>query len=137
MSEYENILDLKHFEPSSKHPRMTLYKRSAQFAPFAALSGYSEQIDETKRLTTKKIELSDDKKEEINNNLSILLSNNNLIAKIIYFLKDKYKSGGKYISISGKIMKYDDIKRFIILENKQKISIDNIVDLSIENLDIK
>ena len=137
MSEYENILDLKHFEPSSKHPRMTLYKRSAQFAPFAALSGYSEQIDETKRLTTRKIELSDDKKEEINNNLSVLLSNNNLIAKIIYFLKDKYKSGGKYISISGKIMKYDDIKRFIILENKQKISIDNIVDLSIENLDIK
>ena len=137
MSEYENILDLKHFEPSSKHPRMTLYKRSAQFAPFAALSGYSEQINETKRLTTRKIELSDDKKEEINNNLSILLSNNNLIAKIIYFLKDKYKSGGKYISISGKIMKYDDIKRFIILENKQKISIDNIVDLSIENLDIK
>ena len=137
MSEYENILDLKHFEPSSKHPRMTLYKRSAQFAPFAALSGYSEQIDETKRLTTRKIELSEDKKEEINNNLSILLSNNNLIAKIIYFLKDKYKSGGKYISISGKIMKYDDIKRFIILENKQKISIDNIVDLSIENLDIK
>ena len=137
MSEYENILNLKHFEPSSKHPRMTLYKRSAQFAPFAALSGYSEQIDETKRLTTKKIELSDDKKEEINNNLSVLLSNNNLIAKIIYFLKDKYKSGGKYISISGKIMKYDDIKRLIILENKQKISIDNIVDLSIENLDIK
>lgn len=137
MSEYENILDLKHFEPSSKHPRMTLYKRSAQFAPFAALSGYSEQIDETKRLTTRKIELSEDKKEEINNNLSVLLSNNNLIAKIIYFLKDKYKSGGKYISISGKIMKYDDIKRFIILENKQKISIDNIVDLSIENLDIK
>ena len=137
MSEFENILDLKHFEPSSKHPRMTLYKRSAQFAPFAALSGYSEQIDETKRLTTRKIELSEDKKEEINNNLSILLSNNNLIAKIIYFLKDKYKSGGKYISISGKIMKYDDIKRFIILENKQKISIDNIVDLSIENLDIK
>ena len=137
MSEYENILDLKHFEPSSKHPRMTLYKRSAQFAPFAALSGYSEQIDETKRLTTRKIELSDDKKEEINNNLSILLSNNNLIAKIVCFLKDKYKSGGKYISISGKIMKYDDIKRFIILENKQKISIDNIVDLSIENLDIK
>lgn len=137
MSEYENILDLKHFEPSSKHPRMTLYKRSAQFAPFAALSGYSEQIDETKRLTTRKIELSDDKKEEINNNLSVLLSNNNLIAKIIYFLKDKYKSGGKYISISGKIIKYDDIKRFIILENKQKINIDNIVDLSIENLDIK
>ena len=137
MSEYENILDLKHFEPSSKHPRMTLYKRSAQFAPFAALSGYSEQIDETKRLTTRKIELSEDKKEEINNNLSILLSNNNLIAKIVCFLKDKYKSGGKYISISGKIMKYDDIKRFIVLENKQKISIDNIVDLSIENLDIK
>ena len=26
-------------------------------------------------------------------------------------------------------MKYDDIKRLIILENKQKISIDNIVDV--------
>ena len=39
-----------------KHPRMSIYNRSAQFAPFAALTGHSESIKETARLTDEQIE---------------------------------------------------------------------------------
>ena len=45
MGKYDDIINLS--RPESKHPRMSLYQRSAQFAPFAALTGYEEQIQET------------------------------------------------------------------------------------------
>ena len=52
MENYDDIINLK--RPVSKHPKMSLYQRSAQFAPFAALTGYEGQVKETARLTDKK-----------------------------------------------------------------------------------
>ena len=49
MGKYEQIIDLPHYEP--RHTRMPLYNRAAQFAPFAALSGHYEAIEETSRQT--------------------------------------------------------------------------------------
>lgn len=46
--DYSDIIGLPHHE-SEKHPRMPLIKRAAQFAPFAALSGYEEAIAERAR----------------------------------------------------------------------------------------
>lgn len=43
---YADIIDLPHYEPKH-HPRMPMMARAAQFAPFAALTGYNEAIDET------------------------------------------------------------------------------------------
>ena len=45
---YEDILYLPHPEPVT-HPRMPLRDRAAQFAPFAALTGHGEAIDETRK----------------------------------------------------------------------------------------
>ncbi len=45
MEEYEDIINLPHPEPKH-HPRMTMKQRAAQFAPFAALSGYEKAIME-------------------------------------------------------------------------------------------
>ena len=42
---------------------MSLEQRSAQFAPFAALTGYEGQVKETARLTNKKIEINEELKE--------------------------------------------------------------------------
>lgn len=39
MGEYDDIINLPHYEPKN-HPRMSMWKRAAQFAPFAALTGY-------------------------------------------------------------------------------------------------
>ena len=71
MSEYEDIINLPH-PTSSRHPRMSLYDRAAQFSPFAALTGHDEAVKETARLTDKKIELDDDTKAKLNEKLQII-----------------------------------------------------------------
>ena len=45
---YDDIIDLPHWEPKN-HPRMSLEDRAAQFAPFAALTGFGDVIDDTSR----------------------------------------------------------------------------------------
>ena len=52
---YGDILNLQH-HVSETHPPMPIADRAAQFAPFAALTGYKEAIEETERLAEKKIE---------------------------------------------------------------------------------
>ena len=52
---YGDILNLPH-HVSETHPPMPIADRAAQFAPFAALIGYKEAIEETERLAEKKIE---------------------------------------------------------------------------------
>ncbi|MBQ7509827.1 MAG: hypothetical protein IJT53_02810 [Prevotella sp.] len=42
---YADIIDLPHYEPKH-HPRMSMWNRAAQFAPFAALTGYDAAIRE-------------------------------------------------------------------------------------------
>ena len=61
---YDDIINLPH-HVSKKHPRMSLEARSAQFAPFSALTGYEDLVEEKakeilleKEITTK-IELND------------------------------------------------------------------------------
>lgn len=45
---YEDMLYMPH--PTSKtHPRMSMEKRAAQFAPFAALTGHADAVEETAR----------------------------------------------------------------------------------------
>jgi hypothetical protein len=46
---YEDIINLPH-PTSTKHPRMSLYDRAAQFSPFAALTGHEEAIEETAKV---------------------------------------------------------------------------------------
>lgn len=43
---YEDIINLPH-HVSRTHPQMSVYNRAAQFAPFAALTGHDEAIEET------------------------------------------------------------------------------------------
>ena len=47
---YDDVINRQH-PTSKKHPRMSSMNRAAQFAPFAALTGYEESMEETARLT--------------------------------------------------------------------------------------
>ena len=49
MREIKDYLDIINLEPpvSKKHPPMSLEDRAAQFAPFAALTGFDQMIEET------------------------------------------------------------------------------------------
>ncbi|MGM9968921.1 MAG: hypothetical protein ACI35S_00825 [Anaeroplasma sp.] len=128
MSNYDDIINLPH-HISKNHPRMSQIDRAAQFAPFAALTGYAESINEAGRYVDKKKELSDEQIEDINNKLKYLLDNieEKKEATIIHFVKDLSKDGGFYQSIKGIIKKIDSINRLIFLTNKTKIYIDNIL----------
>ena len=82
---YLDILYLEHPEPKN-HKRMSREARAGQFSPFAALTGYDEQVKETARLTSKKIDLDDEEKEQLSKNkdrLKVVL-----VASIILFVLD-------------------------------------------------
>lgn len=46
MSNYDDIIHLPH-HVSKRYPQMSMWSRAAQFAPFAALTGYEESIKES------------------------------------------------------------------------------------------
>lgn len=131
MNNYEDIINMPH-HVSTKHPQMSLENRAAQFAPFAALTGYDDIIKETSRLTDMKLELSEEMKDIINDKLNFLNEKikSKPIATITYFIKDKVKEGGSYITVTSNIKQIDLVNKYIILTNKKKISINDIIGIS-------
>lgn len=127
-NKYQDIINLPHYEPK-KHPRMSIEARSAQFAPFSALTGYDDVVKETGRLTQRKLELSEEQKININLKLQEALDNKKEVL-IKYFIKDIKKQGGKYSEKTGVIKKYDQIKQMIIFYDKTQIEINNVVEIS-------
>ena len=77
-SKYDDIINMSH-HISKKHPRMSLENRSAQFAPFAALTGYEDEVEETARITDKRIEITDEIKSKINMKLQIIQETINIL----------------------------------------------------------
>ena len=58
MNNYDDIINMTH-HVSSKRTPMPIEKRAAQFAPFSALTGYEDKINEIKRITDKKIQIDE------------------------------------------------------------------------------
>ncbi len=52
MNKYDDIINMPH-HVSNKHPKMPEKDRAAQFAPFAALTGYEDAVEETVKLWQK------------------------------------------------------------------------------------
>lgn len=132
MGRYSDIINLPH-HVSKNHRQMSIYDRSAQFAPFAALTGYDESINEASRYVDQKIELGIDKQEEIREKLSYLSShiNEKKTVSIIYFLKDKKKDGGSYMSSHGLVTKIDQDNQLLIIDKVIKIRFCDIIDICI------
>lgn len=61
---YDDIINLPH-HVSERHPKMSMSTRAAQFAPFAALTGYEDAVTETARLTDSAISLDETQKAVI------------------------------------------------------------------------
>ena len=134
MGKYDDIIDLPHYI-SKKHPQMSLEARAAQFAPFAALTGYDDAVKETARLTNERIDLDDEAKMMLDAKLQVIreqLSEKPLVT-ITYFVPDAKKDGGKYVTINGNVKKIDDYKHLIILDNSVEITIDEIIDIALNN----
>ena len=128
---YEDIINLPH-HVTTKHPQMTRTARAAQFAPFAAITGYSDAIKETSRLTSKRIELDEELKIILNNKLQLILDNINETPEVsfTYFIYDNLKSGGEYVTITGIVKKIDIVNGYIFLTDKTKIPINEIININ-------
>ena len=132
MGKYNDIINLEH-HVSKNHKQMSIYDRSAQFAPFAALTGYDESISEAGRMVDSKINLSDDKIEEISQVLMLLYQKNKeqVNVRITYFKEDKTKKGGQYLTTTSIVKKIVPEEKKIVLINKVQIEFKNIVGISI------
>ena len=132
MDNYSDIINLS--RPVSKRPRMSLEQRSAQFAPFAALTGYEGQVKETARLTNKKIEINEELKEILNQKIQLIQKKikEQPQIEITYFIPDSKKDGGKYETVTNSVKKIDTYKGEIILIDGTTIAIDEIIDINSE-----
>ena len=111
--EYEDILYLNHYE-LKYHPKMDLYSRSAQFAPFQALAGYEKLIEEKGKIKESEKVVGELEEEKINNCLQALLEyeKKDILVEIIYYSK-KEKTTKKITDIYKKI---DIVNHSIILK---------------------
>ena len=138
MGNYDDIINLPHYEPKH-HPRMSMWNRAAQFAPFAALTGYDAAIQESGRLTDEWIDLGDSGNEELNRKMELLLSKISEQPHVIidYFVPDEHKEGGSYQSYSGHVKRIDEYEQTMVMTDGKKIQlrmIVNITGISSENV---
>ena len=127
---YDEIMGLPH-HVSKTRPQMPMSDRAAQFAPFAALTGYDSAIKETGRLTDERIELDEEALTALDRKYQLLMDTLDDAPEvtIIYFQPDERKAGGQYVSATGTVKKVDTFGRRIILQDGTRIPLDSVFDL--------
>ncbi len=129
-SKYDEIMGLPH-HVSRTRPQMPMSDRAAQFAPFAALTGYDSAIKETGRLTDEKIELDEEALTTLDMKYQFLMDalDDEPEVTITYFQPDERKAGGKYVSATGTVKKVDDFERRITMRDGAKIPMDKVLSI--------
>ena len=130
---YDDIIDLER-PVSPRHPPMPMAQRAAQFAPFAALTGYEEIIAEAARLTAQPVELSEDAGRELDERLSLLAAKTEApgalaAVELTWFVEDGLKLGGEYVTRTLTVRRVDRTFRLLELEDRSLIPIDAVLNL--------
>lgn len=123
---YEDILNMKYPTPEIEKDFPEKILRAAQFAPFAALTGHDEAIEETARITDSRIELDEYAKDEINRRLQYIAEHTEKTVSITYFVPDDKKPGGEYITKTGTVAKIREYERDVITDDGIRIPIEDI-----------
>ena len=141
---YDDIKRLPHHQ-SATRPHMSLHDRAAQFAPFAALTGYEEMVQEEARLTQRQVELTETEKQRLDRKLArisdCLSAGENPEIHVTYFAPDARKSGGSYEDYTGRVRKLDPLGRCLVFESPTllhsapEIPIDRITEIRGEAVD--
>ena len=132
MTEYDDIIDLP--RPKSKHEPMPMSDRAAQFSPFAALTGYSDAIDETARLTDRRIELSEEESAELDYKQQYLSTLDSPTVTVTYFVPDERKTGGAYVTHTGVLKRVDEVERMVVFKDGLRVPLDEVMDIKCEQL---
>ena len=127
---YDDIVGLPH-PTSRRHPRMPIRERAAIFSPFAALSGHGAAIAETARLTERRMELDEDTRAELDRRQAILLEHMDEQPEITvtWFQPDERKDGGAYLTATGRLKKFRELERILLLTDGTEIPLQNVVAL--------
>ena len=127
---YDEIMGRPH-HVSKTRPQMPMSDRAAQFAPFAALTGYDAAIKETGRLTDERIELDVEALSALDMKYQLLMEALDEAPEvtITYFQPDERKAGGKYVSAVGTVKKIDDFERRITMQDGAKIPMDDVLSI--------
>ena len=127
---YDEIMGLPH-HVSKTRPQMPISDRAAQFAPFAALTGYDAAIKETGRLTDERIELDVEALSALDMKYQLLMEALDEAPEvtITYFQPDERKAGGKYVSAVGTVKKIDDFERRITMRDGTRIPMDDVLSI--------
>lgn len=131
---YDNLIDNK--RPAARNP-MDETKRAAQFAPFAALTGYEDQVNESARITDAEIYLDENEREIIDYRLQYLQEHitEQPEVEVTYYVADQVlhrksvKTGGAYLTKKGNIKKIDLYGRNIIFTDGDSVAIDSITGI--------
>ncbi len=133
MADYKDIIHLPH-PVSTRHPAMSRLDRAAQFAPFAALTGYDAELAETARLTAPRIELTESEQQLLNETYRYLqehISEHPRVT-VTYFRPDPKKDGGAYITLTAPVKKIDEYTGVVILTTGEVIPLTEIIAITPE-----
>ena len=116
---------------SARHAPMRRCDRAAQFAPFAALSGFDETVQEAGRLTQAQIELAENEREALNNALVRLAARlpEQPEVRLTYFQPDAKKSGGTYRTILTRVRRLDANAQVLVLTDGTQIPFDALLSI--------
>ena len=138
---YSDIIDMPHHR-SAKHPHMSMTERAAQFSPFAALTGFEARIVEEARLTDSKAELDEEQMLAISSRLGMIeeklselrgvspTERTYPLVSVVYFVKDKRKDGGEYVTVQGRVKKIDQFQKKIFFEDGTKVPVEDIYEVT-------
>lgn len=133
MRNYEDIRNHERYQ-LKHHTPMSLESRAAQFAPFAALVGYDEEIGESARSTDGREELSEDAIDALNQAFQKLLEHEEErpLVTVTYFQPDTKKDGGKYMTYTGNFRFYDVEKRVMKFVDGMVIGVGQVCRIEIK-----
>ena len=139
---YADIIDHPHWQ-SPVRPHMSLEDRAAQFAPFAALTGYADMVSEEARTVDRRIDLSDQEIEELSQQLTLLSESLREgvrpAASVTFFVPDPLKAGGTYETRTEQIKGIDSARGKLILARTEgyggsyaEIDLKDILEIQME-----
>lgn len=104
-----------------------------QFSPFAALTGYDDTVRETARLTDEKQGLTADRINDLNHKIAFLKEHAEERPEITieHFIPDEKKSGGEYITISGRFRLIDEYNHNMVFKSGEEIPLNDIFEIEL------
>lgn len=108
--------------------KMSREDRAKQFMPFAALKGYEEELRKKEKIVVPKIELSEERKDELDRQFMKIKKKD--IVTAVYFYR------GEYLKVTGMVSRIDTDARLLVIVNT-KIPFEDLYDITLDKREEK